>query len=308
MADKPATPAKPAEAAKPAAKPAEAAKPTNPAKPATSAKPAPLEGLPTPPAWWKTLRADPPPSARFVLGVGMIVVIAIAWWLVTRGDPPIVSPVKLPPPGPSFQQFEVPDLLESIIDTLERVFLGVGLAAIVGVTLGFVSGASRAAAAVLSPLVIFLRSIPMGALLPLMLILFGLGEEQGVMFLFFALVAFVFSDTMKAVALVPERYVETALTLGGSRMQIIRKVLIPLALPDIITSLRFQVGLALGYIMLAEDIGVDHGLGHAINMAQRLGKAGNVYVMLFIIAGIAFALDLILRTIQRGLFGWRQDL
>jgi taurine transport system permease protein len=264
--------------------------------------------LPSPPQWWRTLRADPPVAVRMLIGGVAVALMVGAWWMVTRGDEPIVSPVKLPSPGAVFTEFEFPDLTESIIDTLERVFLGVGLAALVGVSLGLLAGASRAASAAVAPLVIFLRSIPMGALLPLMLLMFHTGEKQQVMFLFFAIVPFVFSDTVKSVSLVPERYIETALTLGASNGQIVRKVLVPLALPDILTSLRFQVGLALGYIMLAEDIGVEHGLGHLITTSQRLGKNENVYMLLFIIAAIAFGMDLLLRTLQRGLFAWRRDL
>ena len=81
----------------------------------------------------------------------------------------------------------------------------------------------------------------------------------------------------------------------------------PLALPDIVTSIRFQVGLGLGYVMLAE--GTDRpGLGQMISISQRQGPREHVYVLLFVIALIAFAIDLALRTIQRGTFGWRQDL
>jgi len=83
----------------------------------------------------------------------------------------------------------------------------------------------------------------MGALIPLTLLLFSDGEKQKWMFIFLAIVPFVFSDTVKAISIVPERYVETAQTLGASRFQIVRKVLVPLALPDIITSLRFMLGL-----------------------------------------------------------------
>jgi len=269
---------------------------------------APANAMPAPPAWWRTLRADPPVTLRLAIGGVAVALMAALWWFLTRGEEPIVSPVKLPSPGAVFTEFEFPDLTDSIIDTLERVFLGVGLAALVGVSLGLLAGASRAASAALAPLVIFLRSIPMGALLPLMLLMFHTGEKQQVMFLFFAIVPFVFSDTMKAVSLVPERYIETALTLGASNRQILLKVLVPLSIPDIITSLRFQVGLALGYIMLAEDIGVEHGLGHLISTSQRQGKNENVYMLLFIIAGLAFGIDLLLRTLQRGAFAWRRDL
>jgi ABC-type nitrate/sulfonate/bicarbonate transport system permease component len=279
------------------------------AAPAAAAAPASATfELPTPPVWWKTLRADPPVALRLVIGAIAVAALFFVWWLLTHGDEPIVSPVKLPSPGDMIHDSELPDLLDHILGTLQRVFLGVGLAALIGVSLGLLAGANRAIAAFLAPLVIFLRSIPMGALLPLMLLAFHAGEEERVMFLFFAIVPFVFSDTVKAVALVPERYIETALTLGASNGQILRKVLVPLAVPDIITSLRFQVGLALGYIMLAEDIDVRFGIGHLISNSQRLGKQENVYMLLFIIAGLAFGIDLLLRTLQRGAFAWRQDL
>jgi taurine transport system permease protein len=266
--------------------------------------------LPSAPPWWKTLRADPPFTIRLAFGAGCIFVILLLWWFVTRGSATeaIISPVKMPGPWAVWHDSELPSLLDAIIDTLIRVFLGVLIAAIVGVTLGVIAGANRAVSAALAPLVIFLRSIPMGALLPLMLILFSTGEKQKVMFIFFAIVPFVFSDTMKAVSIVPERYVETAQTLGASNRQILAKVLVPLALPDIITSIRFQVGLALGYIMLAEAVDTPNGLGMMIATSQREYRTENVYMLLFVIAILAFLLDLVLRTVQRGAFAWRKDL
>jgi len=156
--------------------------------------------------------------------------------------------------------------------------------------------------------VIFLRSIPMGALLPLMLMLFATGEKQKVMFIFLAIVPFVFSDAVKAISIVPERYVETAQTLGASNRQILFKVLVPLALPDIITSLRFQVGLALGYVMLAEAIATPSGLGVMLNNNERMGNIEQNYALLFVIALLAFAIDFLNRFFQRGVFQWRRDL
>lgn len=270
-------------------------------------------GVPSAPPWWQTLRADPPASVRLALGIGLIVVVFLLWFVLTRGSATerVISPVKLPSPGEVFGSFgSLTDrnLIDSIIDTLTRVFLGVGLAAIVGISVGVLAAANRGVGATLAPLVIFLRSVPMGALIPLTLLLFSDGEKQKWMFLFLAIVPFVFSDTVKAIAIVPDRYVETAQTLGASRLQIVSKVLVPLALPDILTSLRFQLGLALGYIMLVEEINAQHGLGKMIMVSQRLGPYTHVYLLLFVIAAIAFTLDLVLRTLQRGVFAWRKDL
>jgi ABC-type nitrate/sulfonate/bicarbonate transport system permease component len=296
-----------------------AAKPAPAPTPASKKAPPKLDPdddpnkLPTAPPWWKTLRADPPAPIRAGLGFGLIALVLLLWWFVTHGDPVdrIISPSKLPSPGEilgAFGALMKRDISDSIIDTLQRVLLGVSLAAIVGVSVGVLAGANRGAGSALAPIVIFLRSVPMGAMIPLTLMLFGDGEKQKTMFIFLAIVPFVFSDTIKAISIVPERYVETAQTLGASRWQIIRKVLVPLALPDIITSLRFQFGLALGYIMLVEEINTEHGLGKLISGSQRLGLSEHVYLLLFVIALLAFSIDLVLRTVQRGVFPWRRDL
>ena len=269
-------------------------------------------GVPAPPPWWRTLRADPPFSIRVGIGASLIAVIVLVWWFVTRGDAitAIVSPSKLPSPGAVVDSFGSlkGNLGEGIAATLLRVFLGVLLAAVVGVVLGVFAGAYRAIGSAIAPLVIFLRSIPMGALLPLMLMLFATGEKQKVMFIFLAIVPFVFSDAVKAISIVPERYVETAQTLGASNRQILRKVLVPLALPDIVTSLRFQFGLALGYVMLAEAIAAPSGLGVMLNNNERMGNIEQNYALLFVIAMLAFVIDFLIRFFQRGVFQWRRDL
>jgi len=311
------TDAKPATTdAKPAAKTdakAEAKKPDAPKPPELDPEDDPNK-LPTAPPWWKTLRADPPPLVRAALGAGLIAFVLLLWFILTYGKDPtarIVSPSKLPSPGEVFGAIGKlldRDFTDSLIDTLIRVFKGIGLAALIGISAGVLAGSNRGVGSALEPLVIFLRSVPMGALIPLTLLLFGDGEKQKWMFIFLAVVPFVFSDTVKAVSIVPERYVETAQTLGASRWQIVRKVLIPLALPDIITSLRFLLGLALGYIMLVEIVNTPHGLGTMLNTSQRLGLYEQIYLLLFVITFIAFTLDFLLRGLQREAFRWRKDL
>ena len=316
---------KPAEARAHAGGPVDAPKKASEAKPAAKAEAKPAakaekpkvdaDQIPEPPPWYRTLRADPPFHIRMALGAGMVALVFGIWWFLTRGEPheAIISPSKLVSPGATFgaaDELMKRDLVDSLIDTLQRVFLGVGLAAIVGVSLGIIAGAQRGVSAAIAPLVIFLRSVPMGAMLPLTLIMFGDGEKQKWMFIFLAVVPFVFSDALKAVASVPDRYVETAQTLGASKWQIIRKVLVPLSIPDIITSLRFQFGLALGYIVLAEagSTFVEHGLGVMIEVSQKRALREHIFLLLFVITLVAFALDLLIRTIQRGVFPWRKDL
>jgi taurine transport system permease protein len=248
----------------------------------------------------------------------MLAFIALTWWLLTRGDPTdaIISPGRLPSPGGVFGstgKLIENDLEMHVWATMNRILRGVGWAALIGIGLGVLASSFRAVGALLGPVVIFLRSIPMGALFPLVLLIaVGDAERQKSTFVFLAVVPFVFSDTFSAISAVPQRYIETAQTLGASRLQIIRKVLLPLALPDIITSLRFQFGLALGYIMLVETNEMQQGgLGALLWSTQRSyaqDSMERVYMLLFVITALAFGLDNLIRFFQRGFFRYRSDL
>jgi NitT/TauT family transport system permease protein len=180
------------------------------------------------------------------------------------------------------------------------------------VPLGVLAGCFARLYAFLNPASLFGRNIPIAALIPLMVSFFGISEPQKIMFIFFASVAFIFSDTARAVADVGLHYIDTAYTLGASRWQIVMKVLVPLALPGVFNSLRLLFGLAFGYIMLAEVFFLPSegagGLGYIINVSQRLRSeeaAAHIILILLIIPLVALAIDRILYWIQRELFPFR---
>ena len=218
----------------------------------------------------------------------------------------------------------------------------------------------------LKPLVLFGRSIPIAALIPLTMVWFGLGEFNKVMFIFLATIAFIIFDTVNTVHAVPDRFIDTAYTLGArpSRKkgailasitgvfygllimlgwyilrddftkswakelssasayyrflggfiggfvlwfpiaghQVLRKVIFPLALPGIVNSLRLIFGLAFGYIMLAEVINAKTGIGALIINSQRRGYQEHIYLCLFIISLLAWAIDRTIMLCQRQLF------
>ena len=158
-----------------------------------------------------------------------------------------------------------------------------------------------------APVALFGRNVPVAALIPLTILWFGIEETQKVMFLFIACVPFVFSDAVRAIISVPERYVETAQTLGATSWQIVSKVLVALAMPDIYKSLRSLFGMAFGYIMLAELINAEHGLGFLLSTSQRRGMSDHIILILFLIGLIAFAIDRFLGWMQRGLFPYRTE-
>jgi NitT/TauT family transport system permease protein len=266
---------------------------------------------------WKqvtTLRAEAPPFIQRVVGVIGVALAVLIWWLLTLGATPetrVISPVLLPSPGevigaiPSL--FTERALLAAVASTLKRVFGGFLLAIVIGVPLGIIAGSYRIFDAFTKPLSVFARNIPVAVLIPLTILWFGIDESQKLMFIFIATVPFVFADAVHAIEAVHDRYVETAQTLGATPMQVVGKVLIALAMPDIFSSLRSLFGLAFGYIMLAELVNTEHGLGALLITSQRRGLTEHIFAILFLIGLLAYGIDRALFWFQRGLFPYRTE-
>jgi NitT/TauT family transport system permease protein len=196
-------------------------------------------------------------------------------------------------------------LVASIAASMRRVLIGFGLAILVGVPLGILAGSWRLFEAGGAPFALFGRNVPIAALIPLTLMWFGIDESQKVLFIFIACMPFVYIDTVTAISGVPDRYVETAQTLGASELQIVRKVLVPLAMPEVYSGLRALFGLAFGYIMLAELVNAEHGLGRLLLDSQRRSIPQHVILILIIISLLAYGIDRLLLWFQRGLFPYR---
>ena len=260
------------------------------------------------------LRVPPPGISGKVLGAVTLALILAFWWFATLGDTAEsrwISPVILPSPFEVLKSFPAllneRGLIASIVATMRRVIIGFGLAVLIGVPLGILAGAWRVFDSASAPVALFGRNVPVAALIPLTILWFGIEETQKVMFLFIACVPFVFSDAVRAIISVPDRYVDTAQTLGASSWQIVSKVLVALAMPDIYKSLRSLFGMAFGYIMLAELINAEHGLGFLLSTSQRRGMSDHIILILFLIGLIAFAIDRFLGWMQRGLFPYRTE-
>jgi NitT/TauT family transport system permease protein len=260
------------------------------------------------------LRCEQPLWQTVVFGTACLALCLGLWWFATLGEPEtrLLPPHVLPSPQETFATFPTlwfdRALTRNTYASLRRLSMGFGLAAVVGIPLGVLAGCFTWFNAFFTPLSIFGRNIPVAALIPLTFSLFGIGDYQKIMFIFIACVAFIFSDSARAVQDVDRRYIDTAYTLGARRRQVILKVLVPLAMPSIFNSLRLLFGLAFGYIMLAELVkfgGESGGLGDIINMSQRRGPKEHILLVLMIIPLVAMTIDRILFWIQRELFPHR---
>lgn len=308
MSEQPAKPPAAEDSSKqaPATKPESAA--TRAATPTASPTKSPRPGWMT---RWFALRRPAGLIESVLLGLACIALVAAGWWLITLGpnEERWVGSTTLPSPRETFSELDdlwtTYALLRNTLVTLRRVGLGFLLAVVVGVPLGVLAGCFPRFNAFLMPVTLFGRNIPLAAVLPLLIYLFQGGEQRKVMFIFIACVAFVISDTARAIMDVAERYVDTAYTLGASKWQTIMKVLVPLAAPSIFASFRLLFGLAFGYIMLAEsikyadDVG---GLGYQIQIFQRRGMREHIYLIILVIPVVALIVDRTLLWIEKKLF------
>jgi NitT/TauT family transport system permease protein len=264
--------------------------------------------------------------AAVMLGLLCIAMLLGLWWFLTRGphEERIIGHNALSSPAETFALEQLRELwvqnklAANLYVSLRRVVLGFALATAIAVPLGVLCGCFPWINAFFAPVNVFGRNIPIAALIPLTFALFDIGEQQKIMFIFIAVVAFIMMDTAVAIADVNSRYIDTAYTLGASRWQIIMKVLVPLAMPRLFNSLRLLFGLAFGYIMLAELVtvgGEAGGLGNIINIAQRRGHRETIMLVLIVIPAVALLIDRFLFMVQKSLFphqyggaGWLHNL
>ncbi len=261
------------------------------------------------------IRDTPTIWGRMFMAGTCMGLLLLAWYLASRpwwgpnGNERLLNKMAMGSPEEVFGSFHSlwfdRALMRNLAASLWRVFQGFGLAVIIGVPLGILGGTFRRIDAFFAPISVFGRNVPIAALVPLTMLFFGIDEGQKIAFIFLACVAFIMFDASRAVADVKEDYLDTAYTLGASRFQVLSKVLIPLAMPAIVNSLRLMIGLAFGYIILAEMVNAEFGIGKLILISQRRGPKEHVYLILFIITIVAFALNYLIVGLQRWLFAWK---
>jgi len=248
-------------------------------------------------------------SARLVSAITILVLLAV-WTMAASLQ--LVSPVFLPSPAAVWTRFVVvardgfvdATLLQHILASLWRVFAALIAAIVVGVPVGLAIGISRIGRGVFDPLLEFLRPIPPLAYLPLIIIWFGIGEPSKILVIAIAMLAPVALSTAAGVRGVSRERVDAARSLGATRAQVIRHVILPSALPSILTGLRIALGAGWSTLVAAELVAATRGLGFMIQSAAQFLVTDVVVMGILVIAIIAFVLEFIIRRIERVLVPW----
>lgn len=192
-----------------------------------------------------------------------------------------------------------------IATSLGRIAVGFLLGAIPGLVLGLVMGLSRFVRAALNPMVGALYPIPKTAILPLLLLIFGLGEPSKYVFVAIGVFFLVLLNTMAGVLSIEPVYLDVGTNFGASRLQVFRTIALPGALPLIFTGLRLGWGQALLLIVVAEVIGARSGIGAFIWTAWQTFQVERMYVGLVVISFIGYVSFLLIDELQRWLIPWK---
>ena len=164
------------------------------------------------------------------------------------------------------------------------------------------AGAFPAIRATINPMVVFGAYLPIPSLVPLTMSFFGIGETQKIMFLAIAFVVFLLPMIIHSLDAVDNVYIQTAETLGATRFQIVTRVLCGVAGFDIFNAMRVCFGIGWSYIILAEIVAADRGLGNIIIIAQRRGPREYIWLVIVVIVGLAYVTDLAWNALGRKLF------
>ncbi|MFQ2274470.1 taurine ABC transporter permease TauC [Aeromonas hydrophila] len=250
------------------------------------------------------------------LGVSLLTLCALLalWWLVARLG--LISPLFLPPPAQVLQQFATlagpqgfmdATLWQHLAASLQRILIALIAAAFFGVTVGIAMGLSPTLRGMLDPLIELYRPVPPLAYLPLMVIWFGIGETSKVLLIYLAIFAPVAMATLAGVQGARQVRLRAARALGANRWQVLWYVIVPGALPDILTGLRIGLGVGWSTLVAAELIAATRGVGFMVQAAGEFLATDVVLAGILVIALIAFTLELGLRALQRRLTPWHGE-
>lgn len=255
------------------------------------------------------IRQPVPRGTALVLAFIMPIVVIGAWCVISYGH--FAPNDFLPSPTEvirgTLQLFIQYDLVDAILISTKRIVFAFLLASAVALPLGVLMGAFTPINHLFDSIVAPLRYMPISAFIPLLILWFGIYEPQKIAFLFLGVFVYLLPVVVSAIRAVPEELVQTAMTLGASRWQCIRTVLLPAALPEIFDSFRVMNAILWTYVILAEAVNPGGGLGYIIELARGHQKASWSFAGLIVIGGIGLLTDQIIRMVSAILFRWKEN-
>ena len=239
-------------------------------------------------------------ALRVLLPVGTAGVLLALWHIGVVASGSDLFPTPGQAVGGIVELAQKGLLLKYVVASLFRVTMGFGLAVLIGVPLGLMLGWFRPAFLALNPLIQSLRPISPIAWIPVAILWFGVADTAPIFLIFLASVFPITVSSMAAVQNMQQVYLRAAQNFGLKGLPLFRRVILPAALPQIITGIRIALGVAWLVVVAAEMIAVNSGLGYLIIDARNAGKRYDLVVAGMMMIGlIGLLLDLLVRRLER---------
>lgn len=245
-----------------------------------------------------------------LISIGSVSTLLLIWFLVSALH--LIPELFLPSPAAvwhkfvqvSQQGFMKATLWQHLAQSISRVFSALLAAIIIGVPVGLWMGLNKWTRAVLDPLVELLRPIPPLAYLPLLVIWFGIGETTKILLIFLSILTPIIISTTHGVLSHQQNRERAALSLGATRVQVLQHVILPTALPHILTGVRIGLGVGWSTLVAAELVASDRGIGFMVQSAAQFLITDTVVLGIIVIAVVAVSFELFLRWLQKQLAPW----
>lgn len=219
-----------------------------------------------------------------------------------------VAPIFLPTPTAvlrsGWDMFTQDHLIVDVLVSYGRVLGGFVLAAVIGVPMGILMGTFYSMESLFAPIVGTVRYMPVMAFVPLIIIWVGLGEPSKVLIIFLGVVLYNAIMVADAVKFIPNEMINVAYTLGANRWEVLTRVIIPATFPSVLDTLRVNISGAWNYLVIAELVAAQSGLGFTIVQAQRFLQTEKVLFCIALIGLIGLVLDYSLKWISQLLTPW----
>lgn len=254
-------------------------------------------------------RGDGDRGTRYLplISIASIVAVFVVWWLLTSGLG-IVASLRFPSPQEVWRAVDTlrGQLVRDAVATLTRVLASWALGSALGVLVGLVMVRSRKLFYALSPVIEGLRPVPPVALIPFVIVWFGIGDSGKVFLGALGCFMVMVVNAIVASGHVAPNYVRAARALGASENQIYRTVVLPAIVPQLVSGLRIGAALAFGTVVAAEFIGAEDGIGARIMLASRTLDTGVVLLGTIVIGALAFAVDQAIKALSARATRWAE--
>ena len=253
----------------------------------------------------------PGEGSSFAISVLTVLALLALWFVATNLG--WIRPLFLPTPQAVFQQFHEyllgiandKPLLEHLWASVFRVFSAFFLACVTAVPVGIAMGVSRVARGVFDPPVEFYRPLPPLSYLPLVIIWFGIDELPKVILIYLACFAPLALAARAGMRAATQEQLHAAYSLGASHWQVIRHVILPAAMPEILVGMRIAIGFGWTTLVAAEMVAANVGVGQMVLNASNFLRTDIVVMGIIVIGIVAYAFDLLMRWLERRLVPWK---